>query len=269
MLRLLFYAYCTGTLSSRRIAAQIEENIAYRVLAAGLKPSHRTICRFRTDNLDEFEKLLVQVVRIAQEAGLVKMGVIAIDGTKIKADASKHKAMSYDRMLTEEARLRDEIAKLTSAAVHQDAIDDKAFGPNFRGDELPAELSRRKDRLATITSAKNRLEARKAAEAEAKRAALVAQDEPSATKEEVTTPGQDGEASSLSTIEKQVDHCEMSNPAEVATVPEAKTDTTASNPELPQPREQENFTDPDSRIMQNGGKSFAQCYNAQVAVDAD
>lgn len=273
MLRLLFYAYCTGTLSSRRIAVQIEENIAYRVLAAGLKPSHRTICRFRTDNLDEFEKLLVQVVRIAQEAGLVKMGVIAIDGTKIKADASKHKAMSYDRMLTEEARLRDEIAKLTSAAVHQDAIDDKAFGPNFRGDELPAELSRRKDRLATITSAKNRLEARKAAEAEAKRVAQVAQDEPSAGKEDVTPPGQDAEAISPSqtpsTIEKQVDHCEMSKPAEVASVPEAKSDTTASKPVLPQPRDQENFTDPDSRIMPTGGKSFAQCYNAQVAVDAE
>jgi hypothetical protein len=160
MLRLLIYAYCTGTFSSRRIAVQIEENIAFRVLAAGLKPSHRTICRIREENLDEFKRLFVQVVQIAQEAGLVKMGVIAIDGTKVKADASKHKAMCYDRMLTEEKRLREEIAKLTRTAESQDEIDDKAFGPNFRGDELPVELSRRKERLATITSAKKRLEER-------------------------------------------------------------------------------------------------------------
>src|SRR6185503_2872510 len=88
MLSLLVYAYCTGTFSSRRIATQIEENIAFRVLAAGVKPSHRTICRFREENLDEFKRLFVQVVQVAQEAGLVKMGVVAIDGTKVKADAS-------------------------------------------------------------------------------------------------------------------------------------------------------------------------------------
>src|SRR5260221_3570843 len=99
------------------------------------------------------------------------MGTIAMDGSKVKANASKHKAMSYDRMLMEENRLREEIAKLTRAAKRQDEIDDDSFGPDFRGDELPQELSNRKTRLATIQAAKKRLEERKAAEGEAKRAA--------------------------------------------------------------------------------------------------
>ena len=223
MLSLLIYGYCTGTFASRKIAVQIDENIAFRVLARGLRPSFRTICRFREENLDEFQSLFVQVVQLAKEAGLVKMGTIAIDGSKVKANASKHKAMSYDRMLMEEKRLRSEVAKLTRAAKKQDEIDDDEFGPDYRGDELPQELSRRKTRLATIKAAKKRLEDRKAAEAEAKRAA-----------------GQN----------------ESDPPAE------------QSERVLPEPRDQENFTDPDSRIMPTGGKSFEQGYNAQVAVDA-
>jgi transposase len=222
MLALLIYSYCTGTFASRKIAAQIDDSVAFRVIAAGLTPSHRTICRFREENLDEFQKMFVQVVQLAQEAGLVKMGTIAIDGSKVKANASKHKAMSYDRMLMEEKKLRSEIRKLTQAAREQDDIDDKMFGPDFRGDELPQELSNRKTRLQTIQAAKKRLEERKAAEAEAKRVA------------------------------------------------EAKAKETESKSErvLPQPRDQENFTDPDSRIMPTAGKSFEQSYNAQVAVDA-
>ncbi len=223
MLGLLIYSYCTGTFASRKIAAQIDDSIAFRVIAAGLQPSFRTICRFREENLDEFQGLFVQVVRLAKEAGLVKMGTIAIDGSKVKANASKHKAMSYDRMLMEENRLREEIAKLTRAAKRQDEIDDDSFGPDFRGDELPQELSNRKTRLATIQAAKKRLEERKAAEGEAKRAAEQKEgDKPAAQENERV---------------------------------------------LPQPRDQENFTDPDSRIMPTGGNSFEQCYNAQVAVD--
>lgn len=137
MLQLLIYAYCTGTFSSRKIAAQIEDSIAFRVLAEGLKPSHRTICRFREENLDEFRKLFTQVVQLALEAGLVKMGMIAIDGSKVKADASKHKAMSYERMLMEEKRLSEEIARLTGAARNQDELDDKAFGPDFVATSCP------------------------------------------------------------------------------------------------------------------------------------
>ena len=180
MLSLLIYGYCTGTFSSRKIAAQIDENVAFRVLAQGQRPSFRTICRFREEHLDDFKRRFVQVVQLAQESGMVKMGTIAIDGSKVKANASKHKAMSYERMLTEENRLREEIAKLTRAAKKQDDIDDDSFGPDFRGDELPKELSRRETRLATIQAAKQRLEERKAAEAEAKRAAESKDDESSA-----------------------------------------------------------------------------------------
>jgi transposase len=226
MLALLIYAYCTGTFASRKIAAQIEDSVAFRVIAAGLTPHHRTICRFREEHLDEFQPLFVQVVQLAKEAGLVKMGTIAIDGSKLKANASKHKAMSYDRMLMEEKKLRSEIRKLTQAAREQDDIDDQDFGPDFRGDELPQELSSRKTRLQTIQAAKKRLEERKAAEAEAKQAAA-----------------------------KQENG-------------DAKPDASKSERVLPELRDQENFTDPDSRIMPTAGKSFDQSYNAQVAVDA-
>lgn len=236
MLRLLIHAYVTGTFSSRRIAAQIDENIAFRVLAGGHRPSHRTICRFREEHLAEFHDLFTQVVQIGKEAGVVKMGVIAVDGTKVKANASKHKAMSHDRMLVEEAKLREEIAKLTRAAKSQDAIDDASFGPDFRGDELPKELSRRETRLATITAAKNRLEERKAREAqEAKEA-------------------------------QEAPQSDLAEPApEKPTTPRPKTK--AKSP-TPKPRDQENFTDPDSRIMPTGGNSFGQSYNAQIAVDS-
>jgi transposase len=226
MLALLMYGYCTGTFASRKIAAQIEDSVAFRVIAAGLTPSHRTICRFREENLDEFHRLFVQVVQLAQESGLVKMGTIAIDGSKVKANASKHKAMSYDRMLLEEKKLRSEIRKLTQAARDQDDIDDKAFGPDFRGDELPEELRRRSTRLKTIQAAKKRLEERKAAEAEAKRAAE--------QKDKDSDPSDSGDGERVK----------------------------------PEPRDQENFTDPDSRIMPTSGKCFEQSYNAQVAVDA-
>lgn len=158
MLQILIYAYCTGTFSSRRIAAQIDDSIAFRVLAAGLQPSHRTISRFREENLDAFSGYFVQVVEIAREAKLVKMGTIAIDGSKVKANASKHKAMSYGRMKTEEQKLRDEIRRITDLARGVDDAEDAQFGPDFRGDELPKELQRREDRVATIRAAKKRLE---------------------------------------------------------------------------------------------------------------
>lgn len=226
MLALLIYGYCTGTFASRKIAAQVEDSVAFRVIAAGLSPSHRTICRFREENLDEFHRLFVQVVQLAKEAGLVKMGTVAIDGSKVKANASKHKAMSYDRMLMDEKRLRSQIRKLTQAAREQDDIDDETFGPDFRGDELPAELASRKTRLQAIQAAKKRLEERKAAEA--------------ATKQE---PQKESDTKAKAVPDK-------------------------SERVLPQPRDQENFTDPDSRIMHAGGKTFVQSYNAQIAVDA-
>ena len=223
MLALLIYAYATGTFASRKIAAQVDDSVAFRVIAAGLRPNHRTIARFREAHLDEFHRLFVQVVQLAQEAGLVKMGTVAIDGSKVKANASKHKAMSYDRMLVEEQKLRTEIRKLTQAARDQDRLDDDAFGPDCRGDELPEELGRRKTRLATIQAAKKRLEERKAAEAVAKQAA---------------------EAKDAGKEQPKAERV------------------------LPAPRDQENFTDTDSRIMPTAGRAFEQSYNAQIAVDA-
>jgi transposase len=166
MLKVLIYAYSIGLFSSRRIAAAIEEQVALRYLTAGNFPSHRTIARFRLEHLDDFQGLFVEVVRIAQASGMVKLGTLAVDGTKLKANASKHKAMSYGRMKAEEEKLREEIKKITDLARRTDEAEDAEFGPDFRGDELPAELRRRKDRLATIRAAKKRLEEAQAEEDE-------------------------------------------------------------------------------------------------------
>jgi transposase len=167
MLKILFYSYCEGIFSSRKIAKGIESLVALRFLSAGNLPSHRTIARFRLENLEHFERLFVEVVQIATRSGLVKMGTLAIDGTKIKANASKHKSMSYGRMKEEEQRLRGEIRRITKLARGIDEAEDAEFGPDFRGDELPEELRRRKDRLRVIREAKQRLEAEQAAEDEA------------------------------------------------------------------------------------------------------
>jgi hypothetical protein len=149
MVTVLLYAYATGTFSSRRIARKLEEDVAYRVLAAGNFPAHRTIAEFRQRHLAAFEALFVQVVRIAREAGVVQLGALAIDGTKVKANASKHKAMSYGRMREHERQLCEQIAALTTQAEAVDAAEDAAHGPDVRGDGLPAELQRRATRLAT------------------------------------------------------------------------------------------------------------------------
>src|SRR6266446_6531803 len=128
MVTVLLYAYATGTFSSRRIARKLEDDVAYRVLAAGSFPAHRTIAEFRQQHLTAFEALFVQVVQIAREAGVVQLGALAVDGTKVKANASKHKAMSYGRMRDEAVRLREQITALTAQAEASDAAEDAAFG---------------------------------------------------------------------------------------------------------------------------------------------
>lgn len=150
------------------IAQGIENLVPLRFLAAGNKPSHRTIARFRLENLKYFERLFIEVVQIATMTGLVRMGTLVIDGSKIKANASKHKAMSYARMNEEEKRLREEIRRITKLAEGIDEAEDAEFGEDFRGDELPEELRRRDERLKKIKEAKRRLEAEQAAEDEAK-----------------------------------------------------------------------------------------------------
>ncbi len=160
MLKVLVYAYATGTFSSRKIAAKLHEDVAYRVLGSENFPAHRTISDFRKRHLAEFNDLFVQIVQTAQELGLVKLGTVAVDGSKVRANASKHKAMSYTRMKEEEKRLRKEIRELLAKANHTDDREDKRYGQDRRGDELPAELARREDRLQSIQAARHRLEAR-------------------------------------------------------------------------------------------------------------
>ena len=220
----LVYAYATGTFSSRRIARKLDEDVAYRVLAAGSFPAHRTIADFRQQHLATFGALFVQVVQIAREAGVVQLGALAVDGSKVKANASKHKAMSYGRMRQEEQRLREEIAALLANAHAVDAAEDAEHGPDVRGDELPAELQRREERLAKIAAAKARLEARHAAE--------------------------DQEKGRMPNDERKG---RGSRPF-------------ARDFGVPPDDAQDNFTDPESRIMKTSS-GFDQCYNGQLAVD--
>jgi transposase len=154
MLKVLIYGYATGVFSSRGLARKLREDIAFRVLAAGNYPAHRTLCAFRKRPLADFEGIFAQVVRIAREIGLFKLGSVAIDGSKVKANESKHKGMSYGRMQQEEARLRKEIRSLTKRAEKVDAQEDQRFGAELTCEELPAEVSRRELRLATIRAAK-------------------------------------------------------------------------------------------------------------------
>ncbi len=166
MLKVLVYAYATGTFSSRKIAAKLHEDVAFRLLGADNFPSHRTISDFRQRHLAEFRELFVQLVQMAGEAGLVKLGTVAVDGSKVRANASKRKAMTHKRMKQEEKRLRQEIRELMARAGKTDAVEDRRYGPDRRGDELPKALVDRQQRLATIQAAKKRLEARQREEDE-------------------------------------------------------------------------------------------------------
>ena len=225
MLKVLVYGYATGVFSSRGLARKLEEDVAFRVLAAGNFPSHRAICEFRRRHLADFKRLFVEVVRLAAETGVANFGTLSIDGTKVRANASKRKAMSYGRMLEEERRLEGEVEALVNRARDTDAAEDARFGEDFRGDELPAELRRREDRLAAIRSAKERLEAR-AREADEARG---------------RQPGQ------------------KRNPKGGRPYKRGYGE--------PDEKAQDNFTDPESRIMKTSAEGFQQCYNAQVAVE--
>ena len=158
MLKVLIYAYATGVFSSRRIARKLEEDVAFRVLAADNFPQHRTLCDFRKRHLPDFKSVFVQVIQIAQQAELISLGTVAIDGTKVRANASKHKAMSYQRMQAEERRLQQEIAELCEQARATDIKEDQLYGADRRGDEIPEELHHRQARLEKIRQAKARLE---------------------------------------------------------------------------------------------------------------
>ena len=166
MVKVLLYGYCVGVASSRRIAQRLHEDIAFRVLAANNTPDFRTISDFRKDNVDALSGLFVQVLALCQQAGLVKLGHVALDGTKVEANASKHKAMSYQRMKEKAAQLAAEVAELLRQAQAADDEEDRRYGKDKRGDELPEELAFRERRLEEIREGMAALEAEAQAAAE-------------------------------------------------------------------------------------------------------
>jgi transposase len=240
MVALLVYAYCVGKPSSRKVERATYEDVAFRVLAGDQHPDHDTIATFRKEHLAALAGLFAQVLQLCQKAGLVKLGHIAIDGSKVKANASKHKAMSYERMGETEKRIEKEVAELLARAEQADAQEDAEYGQGRRGDELPKELARRESRLAKIREAKAALEA----EAKAKVAPKTEETQAEASKG-------DGTADS--------------------TAPAPASKTADSTEPKPDPKAQRNFTDPESRIMPDGAHkgAFVQAYNVQIAVDAE
>ena len=228
MVKVLLYGYATGVFSSRKLAKKLHEDVALRMLGAGNFPAHRTLSDFRVLHLTELAALFVQVVKLARECGLVKLGTIAVDGTKLKANASRHKAMSHKRMVQAEAELRAQIDALLERAKTVDAAERSA--PDL---DIPAEIERREARLAVIAAAKARLEARQR-EADSARGRQPDDDRQPRYPDGTPKRGR----------KYQRDFG------------------------VPADRDQESFTDSDSRIMQHASGGFEQSYNAHLAVDA-
>src|SRR3954463_16336917 len=228
MVKLLIYGYAVAITSSRKLERASYRDVAVRMLCADQHPDFRSIGRFRERHLEALADLFVQSLRLCRRARLVGLGVLAVDGTKLRASASRHKAMSYERMLERESELEREIAALRAQAEAllaeaqaTDAAEDAEFGADRRADELPAELQRRERRLAVIREAKEALEAEAKAAEESRRAEMRAQG-----KTPRKPPG-------------------------------------GRDPFTPKPTVQRNFTDPDSRIMKTADGAFHQCYNGQ------
>ena len=242
MLRLLIYGYMTGVRSSRAIERKCVDDVGFRWLAADQAPDFRSIARFRRRHLDALADLFLQSLRLAQRLGMVRMGRVALDGTKLQANASRHKAMSHSRLVAKEEQVEAEIAELEATvaalladAEAVDAVEDAQFGPDGRDTDLPAELDRREKRLSRLQAARAQIEAEAAdkARAQAEQTEHVRQARTGSPDEEkVTEAGQKAAA-------------------------RAK----------PKPKAQVNFTDPQSRIMKMGSGAYAQAYNAQAVVD--
>ncbi len=230
MVKILIYGYSRGITSSRALERRCHDDIAYGFLTAQQAPDFVAISRFRTRHAEAFKVLFTQSLSLCAQAGLVSLGRVALVGSMIRASASRHRAMSYDRMVRAEGELAAEVEALLADAETLDAVEDAAYGPDRRGDELPAELSRREGRLAAIRSAKAALEAEHRAKARA------------AAEQAATERGQD---SALAT--------EAGDVAEAAAVVPVKA--------------QRSFTDPDARIMKTSDGSFHYCFNAQHIVD--
>jgi hypothetical protein len=233
MVKLLIYGYCTGKMSSRKLEQATHDDVPFRVLSCNQQPDHDSIAGFRKRHLQELGHLFVQVLQLCERAGLVKLGHVAIDGTKIKANASKYQSLSYARMKAEEQELAAEVERLLSEAQRIDEEEDELYGPGKRGDELPEELRNPETRLARIRSLIAELEAEAKAAAEQKRAE---KEKPAAERRLNWRP-----------------KFEVSEAGEI----------------LPLPKSKRNLTDPDSRLMKDGAtKTFHQAYNTQVGVDS-
>jgi len=242
MVRLLIYGYTTGVRSSRAIERKCVDDVAFRFLAADVAPDFRSIARFRRRHLDALTGLFTQSLRLAQRLGMVRMGRVALDGTKLRANASKHKAMSYARLVDKEQVVEAEVAELEAAvaglladAEATDTAEDAQYGRDGKDVDLPAELDRREKRLARLQAARAQIEAEAAAEARAKA-------EAAQTRRQEAAGGADAEA--------------------VAAAGEQAAARTK-----PKPKAQANFTDPESRIMKNGDGAYIQAYNGQAVVD--
>jgi hypothetical protein len=281
---LLLYAYCVGIVSSRKIERACYEDLAFRVLTGNQQPDHSRISEFRRRNLDALKDLFVQILRLCQKAGMVSLGHVALDGTKVQANASKRKAMSHERMLRAEKELEKEINALMRRAEILDAQEDKRYGKGKLGSDLPDELRRRQDRLTRIRQARKEMEAETAAaaarqrqeeaeEARAKAAAARESDAPVTEQTELNTKAETAEVKANVAREKAIEVAKEAGleppdlePLAVEAMPRRGLARKADG--TPTRKSQRNFTDADSHLMQSGG-SYLQGYNCQLAVDSD
>jgi transposase len=286
MVVLLLYAYCVGLPSSRKIEKACWEDAAFRVLTGNQQPDHSRISDFRRRHLTALAGLFVQVLKVCQKAGLVSLGHVALDGTKIRANASKHKAMSHERMLRTERQLEGEMRALLRKAELIDAQEDGQYGKGKRGDELPEELQRRSSRLEWIRKAKAELEAEAAAAKAAQRQEQAEAAEQEAVEAEASGDEQRSKRASRRArgARKRADDAQKlaiekaeaagvelliplaDTPADLRAMPHRTIPTDAAG--NPKPQAQRNFTDPESHILK-GSEGWMQGYNCQAAVDSD
>lgn len=241
MVKLLIYGYCVGKMSSRKLEQASYDDVGFRVLSGNQQPDHASIAEFRKRHLPELAKLFVQVLQLCQRAGLIKLGHVAIDGTKIKANASKYQTMTYAGLSEAEQKLAATVAQLLAEAERIDETEDELYGPGKRGDELPEELRETKSRLARIRELKADLEreAREAAEKQAAEAKQKNDQRERRAKERGQKIG--GQLA------------QVVDPAQAT----------------PRPKAKRNFTDIESRMMKDhASNTFVQGYNAQLGVDA-
>ena len=284
MVVLLLYAYCVGLPSSRKIEKACWEAAAFRVLTGNQQPDHSRISDFRRRHLPALAGLFVQVLRLCQKAGLVSLGQVALDGTKVKANASKHKAMSHERMLKSERQLEGEMRALLRKAEIIDGQEDGQYGKDKRGDELPEELQRRSNRLEWIRKAKAELEAEAAAAKARQREVQASEAEADAAAAEASGDAQLGKSASrrargarkraidtqklaLQTAQAAgLESPGLTGDLDPVAMPQRQLPTDGIG--NPKPQSQRNFTDPDSHILK-GADGWIQGYNAQAAVDSD